>query len=144
MSVTSAQRKKSYNPPQGKKVTRAYVASSNHLIGGCGGCHRSRLDNCTPSQAHATDRCQYNYNRRAWADYGHLANIGRENVYCLFRLLHVLRVWSGGWSMGTRLSGPRLLVGHDVGHCILSVVTGIDCGRRVSTKSRAEYQDEFG
>ena len=31
--------------------------------------------------------------------------------------------------MGMRSSGPRLLVGHDVGHCILSVVTGIDCGR---------------
>ena len=71
-----------------------------------------------------------------------MADIDR---YCLFQTLLtnelVLWVLSGGWAMGMRSSGPRLLVGHDVGHCILSVVTGIDCGRLqsvfvVSTISR--------
>jgi len=63
-----------------------------------------------------------------------LADIDRYCLFtCLFQTLLtnelVLWVLSGGWAMGMRSSGPRLLVGHDVGHCILSVVTGIDCGR---------------
>jgi hypothetical protein len=60
--------------------------------------------------------------------------------YCLFQTLLtnelVLWVLPGGWAMRMRSSGPRLLVGHNVGHCIMSVVTGIDCGRLQSVLCR--------